>query len=79
MFQTFTLDKSLLGPMSPWTKVFLDNSPLDKCINTKFHYFELQFFPNIFILIVLSDSTIEMLGYRRSCGVTSEEFEILRI
>ena len=24
MFQTFTLDNSLLGPMSPWTKVFFD-------------------------------------------------------
>ena len=30
MFQTLTLDNSLLGPMSPWTKVFLDKCPLDK-------------------------------------------------
>ena len=29
MFQTFTLDNSLLGPMSPWAKVFLDECPLD--------------------------------------------------
>ena len=29
MFQTFTLDKSLLGPMSPWTTDFLDYCPLD--------------------------------------------------
>ena len=32
MFQTFTLDNSLLGPMSPWTKVFLDLCPLDKVV-----------------------------------------------
>ena len=32
MFQTFTLDNSLLGPMSPWTKVFLDQCPLDKVV-----------------------------------------------
>ena len=32
MFQTFTLDKSLLGPMSPWTKVFLDKCALDKVV-----------------------------------------------
>ena len=40
MFQTFTLDKSLLGQKSswtnvPWTKWSLDNCPLDKCINTE--------------------------------------------
>ena len=44
MFQSCTLDKSLLGPMSPWTKsswtnapwtkVSLDNCPLDKFSNT---------------------------------------------
>ena len=32
VFQAFTLDKSLLGPMSPWTKVFLDYCPLDKVV-----------------------------------------------
>ena len=32
MFQTFTLDNSLLEPMSPWTKVFLDKCPLDKVV-----------------------------------------------
>ena len=52
MFQTFTLDKSLRGPMSPWTKVFLDlcpldkvvldNCPLDKCINTVCQIYNLK-------------------------------------
>ena len=32
MFQTFTLDKSLLGPMSPWTNVLLDLCPLAKVV-----------------------------------------------
>ena len=35
MYQTFTLDKSLLGPMSHWTKVFLDYYPLDKVVHGK--------------------------------------------
>ena len=30
MFQTFTLDKSLLGQMSPWTNVSLDKSLLGR-------------------------------------------------
>ena len=46
-----------------------------------FKYFELQFFANILIFIVLIDSTKKTLGYRRSCGVTLENqvfFRFLR-
>ena len=32
MFQTFTLENSLLGPMSTWTNVFFDLCPLDKVV-----------------------------------------------
>ena len=46
--------------------------------SAKFQYFELQFFANILILIVLTDSTIKTLCYMRSCGVNFENSEIFR-
>ena len=43
----------------------------------KFQYFELYFFcANILILIVLTDSAINILYDMRSCGVTFGNFEI---
>ena len=44
--------------------------------SAKCQYFELQFFANILICIVLNDSAIKIWGYRRSWGVTFENFEI---
>ena len=40
----------------------------------KFQYFELySFCANILILIILTDSTIQILCYMRSCGVNLEK------
>ena len=44
--------------------------------SAKFQYFDFQFSAKIFILIVLSDSTMQILGYRRSSGDTSKKYEI---
>ena len=44
----------------------------------KIQYFELQFFANILIFIVLIDSTKKTQGYRGSCGVTFENLEFFR-
>ena len=46
--------------------------------SAKTQNFELQFFANILILIVLIDSTKKTLGYRGSCGVTFENLEFFR-
>ena len=48
-------------------------------IQANFNNLSFSFFGNILILIALSDCTIEILGYRRSCGVSSEKIENLRI
>ena len=44
----------------------------------KFQYFELYFFANILILIVLTDSTIKLFYYVMSCGVNFEKSEIFK-
>ena len=43
-----------------------------------YQYFDLQFFANILILIVLIDYLKKTLGYRGSCVVTFENLEIFR-
>ena len=49
------------------------------CANlSNFNILSLNFFANILILIVLTDSTIQMLCYMRSYGVNFDKSEILK-
>ena len=62
-----------MAKKSNFHKKIQKNLFLQKCAvhhSINFQSFELQFFANILILLVLTDSTIKALCYMRSCGVT---------
>ena len=68
-------------PIAHWALIPFEKMPKNQififakmtAIWPNFNILSLRFFANIRILIVLSDSTIRILGHKSSCEVTSKK------